>query len=328
MSEFKKGISHAETRNLKKWVGGRLNQLALWVRHLETAFDVNSLAGQVLQSPKRELSEFVPKVVEQEIESEVEFREIRLAWKAPRGLRFFLFYELQVSLFSNFAQFDTFVTADPFFVFPNLTDGTTYYIRVRVINKDQLFGPWSETIAVTTPNAQAFGFLDTTESFAVVHSLKDFETIFELQYNSIQGSGYFGIDYELETFQLLDRISQTDVEIHWTLDGDQFGQNMTITTLASVDTGHIDVVTADIGTHETDSLRLLEPFFLNRKGSLFTPIIDFDSDSVVVGLRARTIDVHPTPNDWIQNPGFYPIGYTSSAAFTFKNFRVYDVLVG
>lgn len=324
MSEFRKGRSHAETRNLKEWSPGRLSQLNLWVQHLQQAFDFNSLAAQVLQSPKRKFSEFVPKIVEQDITTEVEFKEIRLTWAAPKGLRFFLFYEIQVSLFENFAQFDSFVSYDPFFVFPNLQSGKTYYFRIRVLNKDQLFGPWSNTINVDTPFASGFTLFDgasTHKNFTA----NDFVTVYSQDYEAVGGELYYGIDYEFYVALRDHLLSHADAEFRWTVDGVQVGRAFNVSSISSKD-ADADIITGDVGTQFTDSLQIPSPFVLARRGTFLQKFASITSGDHIIQLQARLLtNIHPTPNDWISAPEFYYDDNTGSIKV--RNFFVFEFLV-
>ena len=99
---------NAEVR-LRKWPAGRVSQLKLFLGHLEQAVGI-SLASQVQQSPKRKFSEFVPKIVPQDITIDVEYKEIRVTFKVPRGIKNLLFYEYQISLTEGFFNFDQFIS--------------------------------------------------------------------------------------------------------------------------------------------------------------------------------------------------------------------------
>ncbi len=346
MSEFKKGISNEETRKLKSWEPGRFSQLKLWIKHLETAFDFNSLATPVLQSPKRLFSEFVPKVVPQDIATEVEYKEVRVAWAHPRGLKFLLFYEIQISEFSNFAQFDTFITYDPFYVFVNLANGLTYYFRLRVVTKDGLFGPWSDTIAVTLPFTQGFGFFDGQEYETAILSGDQFNRLFSQTYNAIGGGVIYSICYEVENFSVPQDVTQFDCEFRWVVDDEQIGQVFYTTTFGSDVTGDsINVVTADIGG-PGDSLIIQPPFFLDRRGTFRQKLHTLTAGTHEIGLEARlpitTLNrfyqpiagMHPTPNDWITLSGniiYGAIGDVgepeTGARIRLKNFSIFEVLV-
>jgi len=349
MAKFTKGVANEETAKLKEWEPGRYAQLKLWIKHLETAFDFNSLAASVQQSNKRKFSEFVPNIVPQDINVETEYREIRVTWEHPRGLRFLLFYEIQISEFSNFAQFDSFVSYDPYYVFVNLADGVTYYIRIRVVNKDGLFGPWSNTLAATTPFTQGFGFTDGTAIEAVILAGDLFFRIWNQTYNAIGGSIIYSIDYEIENFEVSsdNRPVQLDCEFRWIVDDEQIGQNFYTTTFsASSEAENINVKTADIGG-PGDSLILQSPFFLNRRGTFRQKLHTITPGIHEISLEGRIpvaqIDKfyfpiggsHPSPNDWVVvsgGPFIYghegTVGYPESMArVRLSNFSIFEVLV-
>ena len=83
MANFKVARPNNEVR-LRNWAPGRVSQLKLFLGHLENAVNT-SLAAQVSQSPKRKFSQFVPKIVSQDVTTQVEFKEIRVEFDEPRG---------------------------------------------------------------------------------------------------------------------------------------------------------------------------------------------------------------------------------------------------
>lgn len=328
MSEFRKGFSHAETRRLKSWPPGRLSQLTLWIQHLQEAFDVDSLAGQVAQSNKREFSEFVPKIVPQDINFDIEFNEIRITWKPPKGLRFFLFYDIQISLFENFAQFDSFVSADPLFVFPNLLNGTTYYVRVRVVNKDNLFGPWSDTLEIETPFASGSTVFDQDAAGAVSFSSTTFQPFMTREYTAVGGKVYYGVDYEFYAEMGCDQITHKDAEFRWVVDGVQVGRAFNLTSISSFNVD-LDAITDDIGTFYTDSLRAEAPFILGRRGTFMQQIQEIGEGNHVIRLEGRMLhNIHPTANDWTHNNFDGDIVYNNEKGWiTLRNFFLFELLL-
>lgn len=335
MTRFERVRPNQEIQKLKEWSGARAAQLKLFVGHLESAFH-SSLAAQVAQSSKREFSEFVPKIVDQDITTEIEFREARIFWEPPRGLRDFLFYELQISSTSNFSNFDVFVTSDPLFVFPNLLDGRTYYIRIRVVTKNQLFGPWTNNITVTTPFSQSYGLFDGTEFLVPVSNIGGaFQTLFSRDYTAIGGKTYYSIDYEIEiqTTQFEDKnLEWADVEFQWNLDGNQVGQNFLVTTYGVTDTtfylgSNLEAITADVGSFPSDHLLLPGPFKLARRGTFVQKFSTITSGSHTITLVGRVINNHPTPNDWVFNAGATQARYGRPAFVTLKNFNIFEALV-
>lgn len=333
MAEFHRSRPNQELSKLRKWGPGRHAQLRLFIGHLESAFHT-SLAAQVRQSSKRKFSEFVPKIVTQDITTEVEYREIRMVWEPPRGLRDFLYYELAVSLFENFAQFDSFVTSDPFFVFPNLLDGRTYYIRIRVVTKNGFFGPWSDTISADTPFSQSFGLFDGSEYTVPVFASGTFDTVFVRTYNAIGGKAYYSIDYELTVQVVGDATSNvewTDVEFQWMIDSAQMGQNFLVTSYGTNATtalgSNLEAITADIGSFPSDHLTLSGPFTLSRRGTFIQKFSELTAGSHTIEIRARVVNGHPLRNDWEFNPTASDVMYGQGAVLKLKNFNIFEALV-
>jgi hypothetical protein len=190
---------------LKKWPPGRVSQLKLFLGHLEQAIGV-SLASQVEQSPKRMFSEFVPKIVPQDVTVDVSYREVRITFEEPRGMRNLLFYEYDISATEGFYNIDRFNSPEPFFIWPNLTEGVTYYLRVRVVTKNGEVGPWSNTEYATTPFTQAFGLYDGTEHEYIVKGTGNaafypWHPVWTKQYKAIGGEMYYAVDYDVETLR-------------------------------------------------------------------------------------------------------------------------------
>lgn len=340
MTELKKSRPFQEVSRLKSWDGGRHSQLRLFMGHLETAFNT-SLAAQVSQSSKRKFSEFVPKIVTQDIIVDLEFREIRVAWAPPRGLKNFLFYETQISLTENFSNFDGFVTYDPFFVFPNLLDGRTYYIRIRVVTKDGLFGPWSDTQSITTPFGQAFGLFDGTEVLAPIYNDEDFQVVYTRPYESLGGNVYYSVNYKLQIQSIqvnspVQNVDMTDIEFQWHVDDEQIGQNFLVSCFstndfnANFDTA--DIIVEDIGEPITDSLRVVGQFILSRTGTFVQKFHSLDAGEHTIQLKARAINPHPTPKDWMFTPQatesrFRGVAYGLPATIRIKNFNIFETLI-
>ncbi len=201
MAKVKRPAALQSEVRLRKWPPGRVAQLKLFLGHLEQAVTI-SLAAQVEQSPKRKFSEFIPKIVPQDVTVEVEFREIRVFFTAPRGLKNLLFYEYDISATSGFYSLDRFASPEISYMFPNLADGSTYYIRMRVVTKDGEVGPWSDTEEATTPIAQAFGLYDGRETTTRVSTRgHQWDKVYQRQYNAIGGKTYYAIDYNIEVMR-------------------------------------------------------------------------------------------------------------------------------
>jgi hypothetical protein len=344
MSQFKRLKPSQEIRNLKSWGPGRMAQLKLFVSHLETAFG-NSLAAQVSQSSKKKFSEFVPIIPFTEITTTTEYREILVEFKIPRGLRNFLSYEAALSLTDNFANFDFFTSPDPQFIFPGLLDGKTYYIKVRVLTKDGLVGPWSDTIEAATPFSQGYGLKDGTEITAYV-SGQTFANVFTRAYTAIGGTGYYSIDYEIEPVPVVpgdddENVNQSDIELQWFIDDDQVGQNFLVSTILVTGMSgtfgtDLEVKTADVGDFPTDDfLTIPGPSKLRRRGTFTQKFTSISEGTVNIILKARILDSNPNnrPNAWVYNEliegsgGGSFVRYGTPMLIRLKNFNIFEALV-
>lgn len=344
MAEFKRLKPSQEIRHLKGWGPGRVSQLKLFVSHLETAFG-NSLAAQVSQSSKKKFSEFVPKIPFQDITTNVEYREILIDFVEPRGLRDFLAYEAALSLTSNFAQFEFFTVPSPQFIFPGLLDGTTYYIKIRVLTKSGLVGPWSDTIEASTPFSQGYGLKDGTETVSYV-SGQTFYDVFTRNYRAIGGTGYYSIDYEIEPVYVTpgdddENVNHSDIELQWFVDDDQVGQNFIVSTyaihgLSGTYGTDLEAITADVGNHATDdNLVIPGPVKLRRRGTFTQKFTSLSAGVQTISLKARILDasVGHRPNAWIHNELIDGTGTGSFAVYgtpmliRLKNFNIFEALV-
>jgi hypothetical protein len=224
-------------------------------------------------------------------------------------------------------------------------DGTTYYARIRVVTKDQFFGPWSETLSIETPVSQGFGFIDGTVRESIVPQLTilegagiedGFVTLFSQEYNAIGGNLYYSVEYEFTPMLArTNRPYQADGEFQWLFDGQQVGQNFLVTAFAAKESQNVedlDVITADIGTHGTDSLFISAPYRLSRRGTFSQKFTSTTAGSHTISIRGRvrSPSFHPTPNDWIQTTAIttvVPIFYNVYGRITFRNFTIFETLV-
>jgi hypothetical protein len=344
MARFKRLKPSQEIRNLKSWGPGRMAQLKLFVSHLETAFG-NSLAAQVSQSSKKKFSEFVPIVPFTDITTNVEYREILVDFVTPRGLRNFLSYEAALSLTSNFANFDFFTAPDPQFIFPGLLDGKTYYIKVRVLTKDGLVGPWSDTIEATTPFSQGYGLKDGSETTAYIAG-QTFANVFTRTYTGIGGTGYYSIDYEVEPVPSMpsdddENVNQSDIELQWFINDTQVGQNflvssILVTGMSGTFGTDLEVKTADVGDFPTDDfLTIPGPSKLRRRGTFTQKFTSINKGTIDIILKARILpaDTDHRPNAWVYNELIEGSGtgsfvlYGTPMIIRLKNFNIFEALV-
>ena len=346
---------------LRKWPPARVAQLKLFVSHLETAVNT-ALAAQVKQTVKRKFSEFVPIIPEQDIRGEVEYREIRIEFDPPKGLRRFLFYEYQISESSNFFQFESFTSPEPFYVFTGLEDAAEYFIRIRVVTTDGDVGPFSSTFNGTTIEAKAQGvrqelelqytlswidftaqpFVDFPEQFPE----GGFQDIYIVNINSLGGKAYYSIEYEATISSgasTTQNIDFADVEFRWmhvlantseTERADiQDGQNMLVTVYGA----HI-ISGASVMTVQTPSigsnLVIPAPFAVTRRGTLMQKLTDFTTGDTIIKLQARVNSGggHPTPEDFVPQTGNFLL-YPDEAdgpdvKIRLRNFNFYEVITG
>jgi len=346
MARWKQPKLNSDVR-LRKWPAGRLAQLKLFLGHLESAVGV-SLAAQVEQSPKRKFSEFVPKIVPQDITTDTDFRELRIYFAPPRGLKNLLFYEYDISATSGFYNLDRFVSPDNSYVFHNLNDGFTYYVRIRVVTKDGEVGPWSDVLSVSTPLAQARGLHDGTE---FIHRVKQsafytWQTVFERTYSSIGGTGYYSVDYDINVSKVWTgdgNVEWTDLEFKWMekQPGDsnytQVGRVFNVTSYGTTDSGDnaapfymYAVITDDYASP------LIVPgvFDTPRRGTFTQKVHQFVEGDYTIRLESHVIPDH---NGSIFKGELYP-AYSgqstttkfiegSNALIKIKNFGIFEVLV-
>lgn len=347
---------------LKKWPAGRLSQLKLFVGHLETAIG-KSLAAQVEQSPKRKFSEFIPKIVSQDITVEASYKEVRIGFVTPRGLKDLLFYEYQISATSGFFSVDQFTSPETFYIWPGLTEGVTYYIRVRVVSKDGEVGPWSDAVSITTPTTQSYGLYDSTEWISRVKGpsvtsqevtrtgkFYPWQTVWERSYTAIGGGlAYYAIDYDVDVARkywlgpLDGNIEWCDIEFKWLEKPDtetvwsQKGQVFTVTTYAnSAAYGNSRFYSFDVRTHGFYSSLNLPGFFtLPRRGTFVQKFSELPEGTIQIKLDAHILSDHPSTqfvNDFYptvnkpNNDGTKFI-YGSDAIVKLKNFHIFESLI-
>ncbi len=344
MARVKIPRPNADVR-LKHWPPGRVSQLKLFLGHLEQAVGI-SLAAQVEQSPKRRFSEFVPKIVPQDITVDVEYREIRFFFGTPRGLKNLLFYEFDISLTAGFFNVDRFVSPDQSYVFSSLTDDVTYYLRVRVVTKNGEVGPWSDTETATTPVSQAFGLYDGTE---YVRTIKDnafypWQIVYERQYTAIGGKTYYAVDYDVSVSRkwLTDANTEwTDVDFKWMDKGvsdnnfNQVGQVFSVSTYSTNGTGSQSpfYVFSVLTEGYTTPLIIPGQWENPRRGTFVQKFSTIETGAHTFRLEARVIKNHDSrefKNDFYAGAiGTDETGivYGSNARIKLKNFNIFEALV-
>jgi hypothetical protein len=332
---------NAEVR-LRKWPAGRVSQLKLFLGHLEQAVGI-SLAAQVEQSPKRMFSEFVPKIVPQDITVESSYQEVRVFFEPPRGLKNLLFYELQLSATSGFYNFDQFQTPEVFYIWSQLAEGTTYYLRIRVVTKNGEVGPWSENKVVETPFAQSYGLYDGTERIRRISTANGnpWTTCWERDYTAIGGKAYYSVDYDVEVLRNWNdptnegNIEWSDVEFKWMElppDESEFvqkGQVFFATTYSSSNAYSMSgfysfKVTTD--GYETP-LDIPGTWTNPRRGTFVQKFSNLEPGDYTLRLQARMIPDHNSfANDFVPDGGT-SFTYGQDANVSLKNFNIFESLV-
>lgn len=344
MARVKRPAALQSEVRLKRWPAGRVAQLKLFLGHLEQAVGV-SLAAQVEQSPKRRFSEFVPKVVPQDVTVDVEYREIRYHFRAPRGLKNLLFYEFDISITEGFFNVDRVTSPETSYVFPSLANGTTFYLRVRVVTKNGEVGPWSATTAATTPISQAFGMYDGREvTTRVSKSGNEWDTVYERQYSAIGGKTYYAIDYEISIFRkwgIQSNVEWSDGIFRWmeaptfyptASDFVQRGTEFLVSTYATNQllSPTLFYVFAVKTQSFGNSLIIPGTWQNKRRGTFVQKFSEITEGAHTFRLEAKLTAVDENhggyPNDFIPNAAT-KIQYGSDMRVSVKNFNIFEVLV-
>jgi hypothetical protein len=331
---------NAEVR-LRKWPAGRVSQLKLFLGHLEQAVGI-SLAAQVEQSPKRTFSEFVPKIVPQDITVEASYQEVRVFFEPPRGLKNLLFYELQLSATPGFYNFDQFQTPEVFYIWPQLNEGTTYYLRIRVVTKNGEVGPWSENTEVVTPFAQSYGLYDGTERIRRISTANGnpWTPCWERDYTAIGGKAYYSVDYDVQVLRdwgdpTEGNIQWSDVEFKWmelTPGESEFvqkGQVFTATAYSSSNEySYSGFYSFKVTTDGYDTPLDIPGTWTNpRRGTFVQKFSNLELGDYTFQLQARMIPDHDKfANDFVVVSGT-SFSYGQDANVSLKNFNIFESLV-
>jgi hypothetical protein len=336
---------------LRKWPAGRVSQLKLFLGHLQQAVGI-SLAAQVEQSPKRKFSEFIPKIVPQDIEVEASFKEIRMNFETPKGIKNLLFYEHQISATEGFFNFDQFQSPDTGYLWPGLDEGKTYFLRIRVVTKDGEVGPWSDVEEVETPYSQSYGLYDGTERSQRV-SFKNnspWVPLYERSYTAIGGKAYYSIDYDVQAVRTWSAnlgkedegagsIEWADCEFRWMEnvgitgeeeDYKQKGQSMFATTYCSnVSFGATGFYTFAVGISGYTTQLSSEGTWENaRRGTFVQKFASIESGDISIRLEGRITPKRRNNNDFYPwDPSRTRIVYNSDAMVKLKNFNIFEALV-
>jgi hypothetical protein len=339
MTQFKVTKPNENIR-LRAWPPGRISQLRLMLSHFNTAIN-NSLAAQVAQSGSREFSQFVPKIPQRNIRVEVSYREIRIVFTAPRGLRKFLFYEMDVARNDVFNQFTRFQSPEPIFSFTALEPGVEFFFRIRVVTTDGEVGPFSDTFSQTALRARGSSVFDNREIFKVFSSddSGDFQTLLDINHSGVGGSLFYMVNFEVRAGEAQDvnhNLSWTDLEFRWLENEKQVGQVFGLTAYsirdpnrtASSFTGDDIVVTqSSIGVPPGD-FTLVGPFVVTRSGTFSQFIHETIDGNVSIKLQARQRE-HGGKKDWTDNldSDFTVPEFQKGYIITLRNFSSFEVIV-
>lgn len=340
MTQFRVTRPNNEAR-LRQWPPGRVSQLKLMLSHLEGAVN-NALAAQVIQSGSRTFSEFVPKIVTQDITVELNYREIRLIFNPPRGLRKFLFYELQVSRNPVFNSFISFNSPEPAFTFTAIEPGVTFYFRLRVVTTDGEVGPWSETVVQTALRARASSLFDnrTIKKVLPINSSNvvtdtEYQTLLEATHSSIGGTIFYMVTYDIQCFggpSSTHNLSWTDLEFRWLEDGEQVGGTFD-TTVYKVQQYQPSLLSQNIeGTvTEGNSFVLPGPYTTRRTGTFSQKLHNISEGTVTIQLQARqkSQNLHPGTQDWTANldSNETAVKFQRGALIQLRNFSSFEYVL-
>lgn len=331
----------AEVR-LRNWPAGRVSQLKLFLGHLEQAIGV-SLAAQVEQSPKRKFSEFIPKIVSQDITFDVEFREIRFFFVVPRGLKNLLFYEYDISLTEGFFNLDRFASPDASYVFAGLQDGVTYYIRARVVTKNGEVGPWSDPESGATPVAQAFGIRDGSEFQTRVldSAFYPWQVVWERTYTAIGGKTYYSVDYDVSIFRKYPadgNVEWADIEFKWMDKSpssapifEQVGRTFNVTTYSTNGVvSQSPFYEFSVTTNNFYTPLVMPGSWDNaRRGTFVQKFQNMEAGAHTFRLEANVMTDHNSSefrNDFVFSSGGQVL-YAADANVSVKNFSIFEALV-
>ena len=316
---------------LRKWPAGRLSQLKIVIANLEQAIN-KSLASQVKQTNKRKFSEFIPVIPFQDIIGEIEFREIRIYFTPPKGLKNLLFYEYNLSRTSGFFSFTKYQSPNPSFVFSGLEDQTSYYIRVRVVDSNGFVGPWSDTFSGTTPTAKAFGSLDTSETNTSI-SADSFSTFFTKTINTIGGKLYYSIQYSTQPASGAgaNLFDYSTVEFRFLENNAQKGQNFLVTNYTyggAFGVGNLLSIYDGEQATAGDPLTTTGAFVTRKRGTFIQKFHDVPAGDVSIELQARIVNYHTLPNEFSFNAGTSIGSLTATSSISVKNFTSFELFTG
>lgn len=150
MSNYRNARPQNDIR-LRNWDSGRLAQLRLAVSRLETEIN-ETLGASVAQSARRAISDQIPFILDLTLSPG--YRQIQVDWSPPPGLgghpfRQLLFYEIQHADNAGFVGASVIQTPQTHVVIGGLESGELRFIRVRVINTENVASIWATDSATS-----------------------------------------------------------------------------------------------------------------------------------------------------------------------------------
>jgi hypothetical protein len=284
----------------------------------------------------------LPKIVTTDITTEINYREIRLIFSAPRGLRKFLFYEQDVSRFPNFNRFDRFYSPEPVFTFTALEPGVTYYFRIRVVSTEGEVGPWSDNVVVTALGARASSVFNNRTLGGIVNSNavgNSWKTVLEVNHTAIGGILFYMINFELRhlnNFSPQFNVSWNDIEFRWTENDVPVGGNFhattygiyQISTVTPTEDGVTILQKGISGTISKGAFDMPGNFTGIRSGTFCQRLHEVVSGTITIKLQARLINPHPSSHSWLSSldPALNRVRYTQGARLRMRNFSSFEYI--
>ena len=327
VAEFKT-IRPSDEIRLRRWPPGRVSQLKIVVANLEQSIN-RSLASQVKQVNTRRFSEFIPVIPFQDITGEVEFREIRVFFTPPKGLKNLLFYEFHLSRTAGFFQFTEYNSPNPSFVFSGLEDQTRYFVRIRVVTSEGFVGPFSDSFTGVTPTAKAAGALDTAETTTNISS-STFTTIFTKTFTPIGGKLYYSIQYNCQNQVVAppNAFEYSTLELQWLENDVQKGQNFLVTNYSYGGATGLNLLSIFDGEVATagNPLTTTTAFQTRKRGTFIQKFHITNTQELTVKLNARIANYHTLPNEFSFNAGASINSFAAPSTIAVKNFTRFEVL--
>jgi hypothetical protein len=199
---------------LRNWDAGRLSQLRLAVSRLETEIN-RTLGASVAQSDRRKISDQVPFIIDLILSPG--YRQIQVDYSAPPGLgghpfRQLLFYEIQHDDNAGFSNPAVIQTPQTHVVIGGLGIGEQRFVRVRVVNTENVASPWT-----TNSTSTARGRIIQTDLPVIrngkrlTHKIGEFQRIFTQEYSPVGGA--ITLNIQLALANISSNVTVTDQDL-------------------------------------------------------------------------------------------------------------------